>query len=642
MFDFVRTHTRLFQFILVLLIFPSFVFFGIQGYNRMGDPQNEPVAEVAGRKITQAEWDAAHRDQVERARRQMPGIDARLFDTPEMKQQTLEALVRDHVMLAAASDLNLVTTDDRLQRLFAADPQFAPLRNPDGSVNKDFLGAQGMSSEMFAQRLRQDFTLRQVMQGVGGTVFAPPAVAAAALDSFFQQREVQVQRFDTKDYLAKVSPTDADIEAYYKDPANAAQFQAPETADIEYAVLDVDALKNGIKISEEDLRKYYTENVARYSTPEERRARHILVKAERSAPADVRAKAKAKAEELLAELKKNPGSFAEMAKKQSDDTGSAERGGDLDFFGRGAMTGPFDEAVFALKPGQLSDVVETDFGYHIIEVTAVRGGEKKSFEQVRPEIEDEVRKQLAQKRFSELAVDFTNTVYEQSESLQPAADKFKLEIKRAQEVRQVPGPGASGPLASAKFLEALFSSDSVRNKRNTDAIETAPNQLVSGRILRHTPAHTLPLAEVKDKVREAVARQQAAALARKDGEARLAELQKDPKVALPGEAVVISRATTKDLPRPVVDSVLRANPASLPAPVGVDLGNEGYAVARITKVLGRDPIAADTARAQAQYAQAWGDAEAMAYYNALKSRLKVEVTAPPPAAAAEAGSVPSK
>jgi peptidyl-prolyl cis-trans isomerase D len=626
MFDFVRTHTRLFQFILVLLIFPSFVFFGIQGYSRFTEGQHQTVAKVAGRPITQAEWEAAHRDQIERVRRQMPGIDVKLFDTPQMRQQTLDALVRERVMLAAADKLNLVTTDDRLQRVFATDPQFAALRNPDGSVNKEFLGAQGMSSEMFAQRLRQDLTLRQVLLGVNGTVFAPPAVAATALDALFQQREVQVQRFDAKSYLPKVSPSDADIDKFYKDPANAAQFQAPEAADIEYLVLDVDALKKSVAVPEDDLKKYYTENQSRYSVPEERRARHILVKADKNAPADVKAKARAKAESLLAELKKNPAAFAELAKKNSDDPGSAERGGDLDFFGRGAMTGPFDEAVFSMKPGQLSGIVETDYGYHIIEVTAARGGEKKTYEQVRAEIEDEVRKQLAQKKFSEVAVDFTNMVYEQADSLKPAADKFRLEVKRAADVKHVPGAGASGPLASAKFLDALFAADTIRNKRNTDAVETAPNQLVSGRIVRYAPAHTRPLAEVKDQVRQQVAAQQAAALARKDGEARLAELKKDPNAAGGTDTQVISRATAKDLPRPVVEAALRASATTLPAVVGVDLADAGYAVVRITKVLpGRDPLTADTTRSQSQYAQSWGDAEAQAYYAALKSRLKVEV-----------------
>ncbi|CAG1017657.1 Peptidyl-prolyl cis-trans isomerase D [Burkholderiaceae bacterium] len=625
MFEFVRTHTRLFLFIIVLLIIPSFVFFGIEGYSRFSDGTNAPVAEVAGRKITQAEWDAAHREQVERVRRQMPGVDAKLFDTPQMRQQTLDGLVREHVMLAAAADLNLVTTDDRLQRIFASDPQFAALRNPDGSVNKDFLGAQGMSSEMFAQRLRQDLTLRQVMQGMSGTVFAPPAVAGSALDAFFQQREVQVQRFDTKDYVAKVSPTDADLEKFYKDPANASLFEAPEQASIEYVVLDLDTLKKSVTVSETQLKEYFQANEARFATPEERRASHILVKAEASAPTDVRAKAKAKAESLLAEVKKNSAGFAELARKNSDDPGSAERGGDLDFFGRGAMVKPFEDAAFSLKPGETSGVVESDFGYHIIQVTGARGGAKKTFDEVRPQIEDEVRTQLAQKEFAANAVDFSNMVYEQAESLQPVVEKFKLQLRTAQGVQRTPRPDTPAPLNNPKFLEALFANDAIRNKRNTDAVETAPSQLVSGRIVQYAAAHTLPFAQVKDKVRERVVAMQAAALARKEGEARLAQLKKEPQTALAAEAATVSRAQTKDLPRPLIDAVLRADTAALPAVVGVDLGDAGYAVARVTKVLGRDPIAADPARAQAQYAQAWGDAEARAYYAALKSRLKVSV-----------------
>jgi peptidyl-prolyl cis-trans isomerase D len=628
MFDFVRTHTRLFLFVLVVLIIPSFVFFGIQGYDRMDEGGNAKVAEVAGSRVTQAEWDAMHREQVDRMRRQMPGVDAKLFDTPQMRQQSLDLLVRDRVLLAAADDADLVVTDDYMDRLFKTDPQFAALRNADGSVNKNILAAQGMSSELFAHRLRQDLVKRQVLQGVNGTAFAPAAVAAATLDAFFQQREAQVQRFDAKDYLAKVSPTDADLEQYYKDPANAAQFQAPEQASIEYVVLDVEALKKDVTVPEADLKKYYTENAARYSSPEERRASHILVKADKSAPAEERAKAKAKAESLLAQLKKNPDAFADLAKKHSDDPGSGERGGDLDFFGRGAMVKPFEDAAFALKPGETSDVVESDFGYHIIRTTAVRGGEQRSFEEVRPELEEEVRKQLAQQKFSEIAVDFSNMVYEQPDSLKPVVDKFKLELRTAKGVTRTPAPDAAAPLSNAKFLEALFSADSLRDKRNTDAVETAPNQLVSGRVVQHTPARTLPLADVKDKVREKVAAKQAAALARKEGEARLAEAKKDPKAASPGDVQMVSRVQTRGLPRPVVDAVLGADPAALPAVVGVDLGDAGYAMARVTKIAGRDPVAADAARGQTQYAQAWGDAETQAYYDALKSRLKTEILAP--------------
>ena len=208
MFEFLRRHTRALQAILVLLIFPSFVFFGIQGYSRFAGGSDETVAKVDGHGITRGEWELAMREQLERAQRQMPGIDAKLFETPEMKRLSLEGLVRERVLLAAADKLHLVTSDDRLQRAFVTDPQFEPLRNADGSVNKDAIGARGMSSEMFAYRLRQDLSQRQVLLGLAGSVIAPKTAAATALDAMFQQREVQVERFEAKDFRAKVEPTD--------------------------------------------------------------------------------------------------------------------------------------------------------------------------------------------------------------------------------------------------------------------------------------------------------------------------------------------------------------------------------------------------------------------------------------------------
>ncbi|KNZ31716.1 MAG: peptidylprolyl isomerase [Methylibium sp. NZG] len=625
MFEFFRKHTRLLQFILVVLIFPSFVFLGVQGYDSSQGGSTNAVASVAGRKITQAEWDAAHRTQIERVQRQMPGADVKMFDTPEMKAQTLDALVRERVMLTAVDKLNLVTNDERLQRQFVTDPQLAFLRNPDGSVNKDALAAQGMSSEMFAQRLRQDLSMRQVLAGLGDTAFAPASAASAALDAMFQQREIQVQRFEPKDYLSKVAPTDADIEKYYKDPVNAAQFQAPEQATVEYVMLDIVSLKKDIKVSEDELKKYYTENQKRFTAPEERRASHILIKAEKGAPAAEREKAKAKAEALLAQWKAKSAAFADLARNNSDDPGSADKGGDLDFFGRGAMVKPFEDAAFSLKPGETSGVVESDFGYHIIQVTGARGGESRPFEAVRAEIEDENRRQQAQAMFSEQAVAFSNLVEDQSDSLKPAVDKFKLELKTAQGVKRTPTPGATGPLANPKFLEALFAGDVIRNKRNTLAVDIGSNQLVAGRVLQHSPAQQLPLTEVSAKVRERVVAAQAAALARQDGEARLAALQKAPDATLSAAPVTISRAQSRELPRPLIDAALKAPATPLPAFVGVDLADQGYAIAKVTKVLGRDPVAGDPVRSKAQYVQAWSDAESQAYYVALKSRFKAEV-----------------
>lgn len=447
MFDFVRSHSRWLQLGLLVLILPSFVVFGIQGYSNMTDGANATVAEVDGQKITQAEWDARVQQQAERLRAQMPDLDPKLLDGPQAREEALKALVDARVLQTAADKLRLTSLgDERLQRLFTQDPQMAAFRNADGSLNKDLLAAQGISSATLAEQLRRDYLLRQVQGGIAGTALVPAAVADRGLDAVLQRRAVQFTRLPVQDQVGRMNPTDAELTAYFD--AHRDDFRAPEQAEIQYVVLQLDALKQGLSVSEEELRKYYDENAARYTAAEERRARHILITADKDAAADVKAKAKARAEELLAEARKNPAGFAELAKKHSQDPGSAANGGDLDFFGRGAMVKPFEDAAFALKPGEISPVIQSDFGFHVIQLEAVRGGQKQAFEAVRAQIEDEVRKQLATRRWAEAAEQFTNTVYEQSDSLQPVADKLKLTVQTATVGRQ-PTAGAQGALSSS-------------------------------------------------------------------------------------------------------------------------------------------------------------------------------------------------
>jgi peptidyl-prolyl cis-trans isomerase D len=637
MFDFVRTHTRLALGFMLLLIIPSFIFFGVQGYSRFMDPTNAVVAKVDGLGISRAEWEAAHKRYVDQLRRQAPTVDAAMFDTPQLRRDTLDNMVRERLLQAAANQLHLFPTAARMNRLFDGDPQFAGLRGPDGKISRDLLAAQGMSPEMFDQRLRQEFALKQVMNGLTQTVAAPSSSASAALDAFLQRRQVQLQRFDPAAYRGKVNPSDADIDAYFK--SHESMFRAPEQALIEFVLLDLDTLGKGETVSEADLRKAYTEAASRYTAPEERRASHILIKAEQDASSADRAKAKARAETLLAEVRKTPSSFAELARKNSDDPGSAAKGGDLDFFGRGAMVKPFEDAAFALKAGEISAVVQSDFGYHVIMVTGVRGGQVQPFEAVRGEVEAGLRKSLAQRRWAEAAEQFTNTVYEQSDSLKPVIDKLKLEKKTATVLR-TPTPGVTGALASTKLLEAIFGNDSVRNKRNTDAVEVGPNQLAAARIVQHTPARTLPLADVKEAVRQRLVQEQASALARKEGEARLAAVRAGSTEPLP-TALTVSRAQAQSLPKPLLDAVLRADVSKQPAVTGVDLAEQGYVVVLVTQVLPREPAPGGDDALRAQYAQAWAAAEADAYIGALKKRFKAEIK-PEADAVVEAASAPAR
>ena len=638
MFDFVRNHTRLALGFMLLLIIPSFVFFGVQGYSRFNDATNDTVAKVDGQSITRAEWDDSHKRYVDQLRRQAPNIDAAKLDTPALRRDTLDGIVRERLLLAAANQLHLFPTDARMARLFDSDPQYAGLRGPDGRISREALVGMGLTPVLFDQRLRQDLGLKQVVGGILATVPSSATPASAALDAFMQRRAVQLQRFETATYRDKVKPTDAEIEAYYK--ANEMLFRANEQARIEYVVLDLAALGQGQSLNEADVRKAYTEGAARFTVPEERRASHILIAADRDKPATERQQAKARAETLLAEARKNPAGFADLARKNSADPGSAAAGGDLDFHPRGDMTPPFDDALFKLKAGEISAVVETDFGFHIIMLNAVRGGQAKAFEEVRAELEAEMRKTLAQKRWAEAAETFTNTVYEQSDSLKPVIDKLKLDKKTATVQRRA-AAGATGLLTSAKLLDAVFGNDAVRNKRNTDAVETGPNQLVSARVLEHTPARTLPLAEVRERVRGRVVEEQAAALARTEGQARVAALNAGPGAEPLPVVVTVSRLQAQGLPKALMDAALRADPAKLPAVLGVDLGGEGYAVMRVMQVLPREPAPGGEEPLRAQYAQAWATAEAEAYVNALKKRFKAEIK---PAAdmPVEAASAPAR
>jgi peptidyl-prolyl cis-trans isomerase D len=498
---------------------------------------------------------------------------------------------------------------------------------------RQLVGAQGMTPEMFEASMRADLSARQVLAGLGGNSFATPALASLALNAYFEKRDVQVARFATADYAGRVNPTDAELEAFYK--ANGGLFQAPEQASVEYVVLDLDTVKKGVAVNEQDLKSYYEQNASRLGGQEERRASHILIAAAKDAPPAEREKAKARAEELLAAVRKTPDSFAEVARKNSQDSASAVNGGDLDFFTRGAMTKAFEDAVFALKKGDISPVVESEFGYHIIKLTDIKSPKQRSFEEMKPELEAEVRKQQAQRKFAETADTFSNGVYEQADSLKPVADRLKLEIKTAANVGRTPAPGATGPLANAKFLNALFAPDSIEKKRNTEAVEVAPSTLVAGRVAQYTPARTLPFAEVKDKVRQRVVAARAAELAKKDGMEKLAAWKANPASATLPAAVAVSRQETHSQPQPVVEAALRADPTALPALSGVDLGEQGYAVIKVNKVLAREAPPEQVARQERQqYGQAWASAETLAYYNLLKERFKVKIEVPKPAAEA--------
>jgi len=635
MFESIRKHNKIMMAVLVIVIVPSFVLVGIDGYNQFQE-RGQTVARIGSSEISRNEWDNAHKAEVERVRQVMPGLDPKLLDSPQAQYGTLERMVRERVLEQAAQSARLYTSDARLARELQAIPAIAALRRPDGTLDMDryrlLVGSQGMSPEMFEARMRSDIATRQLQAGVTQSGLVAAQSADLALNAFFERREVQLARFATADHVAGLQPSEAELEAFYQ--ANQALFQAPEQADIDYIVLDLDAVRRTIRLSEQEVRSYYEQNATRLSGAEERRASHILITASKDAPAAERSQARARAEELLAQVRKAPASFAAVARRNSQDPGSAPNGGDLDYFSRGAMVKPFEDAVFALKKDEISDVVESDFGFHVIQLTGIKVPKQQSFEQLRASLEEDLKNQQARARFAEAAETFTNGVYEQSDSLQPVADKLKLDIRTAKGLQRQPSDGVRGVLANPNFLAAVFSTDVVSNQRNSEAVEIGPSQLAAARITRHTPARTLPLSEVRPAVRERVVQARAAELARQEGQAKLQAWQASPATARLERAQVVSRAQPQNLPPAVLDAVLRADTARLPLLLGVDLGEQGYAVARINQRLDREPPAAAALQQErAQYAQWWSQAEEQAYFKLLEQRLRAEIKVPRPAAA---------
>jgi peptidyl-prolyl cis-trans isomerase D len=632
MFDSIRNNSKILMGLLFLLIIPSFVLFGMEGYSRFED-KGAVVAKVDGQKINQTDWDAAHQAEVQRIRASMPNLDAKLLDSPEARYATLDKMVNDRLIARASEKQLLMTSDQRLARYLQQDPSIAGLRGADGKLDMDryrqLAASQGMTPEMLEARVRQDLSNQQVLAGLQASGFATQRQTDMALDAYLQRREIQVQRWLPLDFAAKVQVADADLERYYKE--NSERFRSIESADIEYLVLDVAALQARVVLPEQDLKTYYEQNLQKLAGQEQRRASHILVNAAKDLPAADKQKAREKAEALLASARKTPKSFAELARKNSDDTGSATRGGDLDFFARGAMVKPFEDAAFALQKDQISDIVESDFGFHIILLTDIKKPQAPSFEAMRPQLEIDLRKQQAQRQFAELAETFSNSVYEQSDSLTPVAEKLKLTVQKAQGLTRNPAVGSQGVLSSPKLLEAVFSEDAVAKKRNTAAVEVAANTLVSARIISHRPSAVRPFEDVKADVRLLWIQSQSAKLATAEGQAQLATWKKEPAQARLAAAVTVSRDQAQNQPQAVIDAALRADPAQLPALVGVDLADQGYAVVRVNKIVQRpETPAAQAEQSRQQFARIWGQAQTQAYLASLKAQFKVEILAEKP------------
>ncbi len=627
MFDAVRNNRRIVQGFLFLIAL-SFTLYGVDSYvNGMG--ARDDLAIVGETKISQAEFQRSWREHLDRTRNQLgPNFQLEKFDTPEGRLALLNTLVDQRLLLLEAQKSRLGVSDALLAEFITSFPSL----QENGKFSKEryqqLVAAQGMSIDSFEAQLRQDLVMQQLVGAVSDSGIVSAASAEMMLRIQAEERQVAEIRLPLEQFANEVK-LDADAERKFYDE-NQSAFQVPERARAEYVVLSLDQLLTQTTVTEAEVKQWYDSHAERFQSLEERRASHILINAAANAPEAEKAKAKAKAEEVLAALKKTPAKFAELAKQHSQDPGSAALGGDLGFFGRGMMVKPFEEAAFALKEGQMSELVQSDYGFHIIKLTGIKPVRQKPLDEVRGEIEGELKRQAAQRRYAEIAETFVNTVYEQSDSLKPVAEKLGLKIVQSPLLPKNPPPQALpslGPLGNEKLLAALFSEDAVKNKRNTEAIEIAPNTLVSARIVEHQPSSVRPFDSVRADIEKMLRARESAALAKARGEAMLAKLQGGEDSIKWMLVKSVSRLQGKQVPPAAMQAIFRADVTKLPAYAGVELPNNGgYSLYKIVAVKPLESIDADKRRVlQRDYTAIAAQEDFAAYLAGLRQRYKIEI-----------------
>ena len=592
-----RSQGKIAKFILALIVVP-FALWGVDSYfKNTGD--GGFVAKVDGYKITKQEFDKALKEQQDRLRSQLKeSYDATMLDKPEARQAIVENLVNQHLLAAEAGHSGILIPDAEVAAAIGSIEAFRLGGKFSQEIYEKLLQQQGMTPIMFEMRVRQELAVQQLRHPYAETAFLSNSTVERFIKIYDQQREVSQVRFAPDQYLSQVKLDSAAVKAYYD--SHRAEFALPEQVRLEYAVLSVDDLAPQMSVSDDEAKRFFDENAKRFQDPEERQASHILIGVPANASAEVRNAARKKVDQVYQEAKQNPTKFADLAKKYSQDPGSAEQGGDLGMFGRGAMVKPFEEAVFQMKVGDLREPVQSDFGYHIIKLTGIKPAKGKSFEQAKNEITLELKRQKAGKKFAEVAEIFSNAVYEQADSLKPATDAAKLSVRTSQWVAPAGKGGAAGDalLNNEKLLQAVFSAEVLKNHRNTEAIEVRPNTLVAARVIEHRPESVKPLDMVSAQIESRLKHEQVVALSLQDGKTKLARLQQGTDAGVTwGAAQIVSRQNPQGINPANIPQLFKVDVAKLPAYVGVESKQDGYTLYKVSRVVEAGPP--DTAKVKA-------------------------------------------
>lgn len=622
MFDLVRKNKRIAQLVLAIIVVP-FAFFGMDAYFSDG-PGGQEVARVGDYRINTVEFERALRERQDRVRQAAGGqIDAAVFNTREFRAAVLDGLINERALALYVAENRINVPAAQLQQLIAGERAF----QVDGKFSREryeqILAAQGMTPQGFEYGLAQDLRADQVVLGVGRSAFAGRAAVKRLVDLQLEERVISELVFPRERFEADVEIPEETVEAFYRD--NADLFRRPPRLKAEYVVLDAEAVARDINIDAGRVRAFYEGNADRFGVPEGRRARHILIRVGRDADGAEQAAAERKAAEIAAEVRANPERFADIARRESQDPGSASRGGDLGFFAPGAMVPEFEQAVFGAEPGQVSDPVRTDFGFHVIQVTEIKPSALRPFDEVRDEIARELRDQEVARRLPLLAEQFANTVYEQPDSLAPVAEALGLEVRRTDWMTR--DEVSLGGYSDPRLVNALFDPVARENGENIEAIEVERGVMVSARVVEYEGESQLPYEEVRDTLRARLRADEGARRALAEGEKALATLREGGRVNGRWSDAYAERRGAPTLPPHAARAVFSADPESLPAYVGAQMPDGGYVVFRVESA-GRLELADDAPEVRMlarQYDELVAEQEFGAFVRALRERYGVQI-----------------
>ncbi len=627
MFDFVYKNKRFVQILLAFMVLP-FAFVGVDSYVRqMGNEKD--LATVGGQPVTAQEFENALRGQQDQMRQMLgKNFDPAMFDNPEVKQQVLDGVINQRLLQAKATNLSLTAPDAELRRTILDVQAFQENGKFSEQRYDEILKANGLTRLGYEQRVRAELGQQPLQDALARSAFAANSQVALYQQLTEQGREVQVATIAPDAFLSKVVIADAKVREEYDAKPDA--YRAPEQIKIEYLQLNQAAFNSQVSVSADELKAEYDKRVKEFSAPEERRASHILLAVEKDdkgkAKADSSAAMKAEAEALMKQAGSSAEKFAELAKAKSKDPGSAAQGGDLGFFGRGQMVKPFDDAVFAMKPGEVRGPIETDFGFHVIRLVDVKAERVRAFDEVKAQIETETKQQRAAKLFGENAEKFQNRVYEQADSFAKLAEDLKIEAKKTDWLTrsQVQAIAAG----NQKFAQTVFSPASIASKKNSEAIDLGNNSLISARVLEHKPSAVRPFDEVKAQITAQLQRRAATEMAAKEGAEKLKA------IATSGDAGLTFGAPQRVLRQSGVPGV---NAALAKQVFAVDLskgasyvGNSndagGFSIVKVLKVVEPEAATGEKLKSLGQRLASQGAGDVSnAYLTALKDSIKVVI-----------------